>query len=265
LACGAAGKCTACGATGQICCAGSGCNLASDLCNAGGTCANRCTAGQTFCSDGCKNLTNDPLNCSACGSPCLTVANGQSTCGNSSCGFTCNAGTIRCPAATGCLATAFTFEDGTTAGWQSIDIGGLTSADDTPLATTTTRAHAGARSLTTHFTVAGARNRVEIFFPECLASTFDGRNRTLSYWVFIAPNTGGPVTGHQCIVFIDTLTSCVGCTTPTPIPAGQWTQVIQPVTDATAAAVTHLGLECTFATPGTAWTGNIFFDDGVFQ
>ena len=166
------------------------------------------------------------------------------------------------------MATSWDFETGLQ-GWNGLGLGGIDEAQDSNLVATTARAHGGTTSVSVHLTAVGSHIRVRVGIPSCGSSTFDGRNRTLSFWVFLAIDTAGaPQTGHTCTPTPETSTTCL-CppTGGTPITAGQWTLVSLPVTDPSASGLIFLGIDCSVvANPsGTPWTGTMYFDDGSFQ
>ena len=66
-------------------------------------CITGCTPAEpTLCSAGtCVDLTSSPTNCGMCGHVCPAIANSTSTCGASTCGFTCTTPFQKCGA--GCV------------------------------------------------------------------------------------------------------------------------------------------------------------------
>ena len=74
----------------------------------GGACVLACTIGRACCGGGCVNLSNDPMNCGACGTRCTGTNNlcSSGTCGPPSCApdvSTCAAGSFCC--GTSCCKT----------------------------------------------------------------------------------------------------------------------------------------------------------------
>lgn len=79
------------------------CGAAAPLCaptSGGFACVNGCQPqAPTLCGTQCVNLTTSVGNCGQCGNACPSVDNGQVSCTQSNCHFTCNAGFHACGSA----------------------------------------------------------------------------------------------------------------------------------------------------------------------
>jgi hypothetical protein len=66
-------------------------------------CITNCQPPQpTLCNGTCVDLTSSAANCGQCGVPCPAVANGTTSCSDSTCAFSCTAPYLKCGA--GCVA-----------------------------------------------------------------------------------------------------------------------------------------------------------------
>ena len=203
------------------------------------------------------------------------VPNGQLTCDGTNCGFNCPTSTMRCNAGKDyCEKTLFDFE-------TSIDTWASPSAsdraDDGTLTLSTARAHGGTHALSAHVSFSNTQYAFRMNFWPCGRSPFtqggpeglDLRGKTLTFWVYLAPDTTGvPSTGSACYASGSSGFTCVGssCTgSGSPVTPGMWSQVSAVfASDTASSSVNLLSIDCRPAT-SPAWTGTVYVDDIAIQ